>query len=41
MRSLILLLFLVVLAGCARFYTPYEAASSGGKHCSKRNSVRW
>lgn len=28
------------LSSCTRYFTPYQAANTGGKHCSKRNSIR-
>ena len=29
-----------MLSSCTRYYTPHQAASTGGKTCSKWNSIR-
>lgn len=31
---------IILMSSCARTYTPYKAANTGGKHCSKWNRIR-
>jgi hypothetical protein len=31
---------LILMSSCARYYTPYKAANTGGKTCSKWNRIR-
>lgn len=39
-RIFILVVIAIVFAACTRYFTPYEAANTGGKHCNKRNVIR-
>lgn len=42
MKKVIVLALLVALftSSCTHYYSPYKAANTGGKKCSKRNSIR-
>lgn len=31
---------LILMSSCARYYTPYKAAMTGGKQCSKWTRIR-
>lgn len=39
-RLLGFFLFTLIMSSCARMYTPYKAANTGGLKCSKWNRVK-
>jgi hypothetical protein len=42
MKKVIVFTLLVAFlaSSCTHYYSPYKAANTGGKKCSKRNSIR-